>query len=97
MNPSTPQNSNTMNSDFLNKPLHTLTVGEFLELAKKATGISGLADVFGCSVTTAQRIKASGKIDRAITQTGRTIVIDAELALELANFNNRRKAQTRQQ
>ena len=58
---------------------------------------SGLADVFGCSVTTAQRIKSSGKIDRAITQTGRTIVIDAELALELANFNNRRKAQTRQQ
>ena len=33
---------------------------------------------------TANRIKKSGKIDKAITQIGRKIIIDAELALELA-------------
>jgi hypothetical protein len=33
---------------------------------------------------TANRIKQSGKIDKAITQIGRKIIVDAELALELA-------------
>ena len=33
---------------------------------------------------TANRIKKSGKIDKAITQIGRKIIVDAELALELA-------------
>ena len=39
---------------------------------------------FGCSIPTANRIKRSGIIDGAITQVGRKIVIDADLALELA-------------
>lgn len=47
-------------------------------------GISGIANLFGCSKPTANRIKKSGKIDRAITQLGRKIIVDAELALELA-------------
>ena len=47
-------------------------------------GLSGLARLFGCSLPTANRIKQSGKIDRAITQVGRKIIIDADLALELA-------------
>jgi len=47
-------------------------------------GIEGLAKVFGCSIPTANRIKKSGIIDAAITQVGRKIVVDAELALELA-------------
>ena len=47
-------------------------------------GLAGLARLFGCSLPTANRIKHSGKIDRAITQIGRKIIIDAELALELA-------------
>ncbi|MFR9553196.1 MAG: DUF3853 family protein [Rikenellaceae bacterium] len=47
-------------------------------------GILGLATLFGCSRQTANRIKKSGKIDRAITQIGRKIIVDAELALELA-------------
>lgn len=46
-------------------------------------GIDGLADLFGCSRPTAQRIKNSGVIDKAIYQVGRTITIDADLALEL--------------
>jgi hypothetical protein len=47
-------------------------------------GLSGLARLFGCSLPTANRIKQSGKIDRAITQVGRKIMVDADLALELA-------------
>lgn len=82
----------------LNKPLWQLTVGEFLELMEQIPtvtvdntpkekrlvyGISGIAQIFNCSMTTANRIKASGKIDRAISQCGRMITIDADLALEL--------------
>lgn len=48
-------------------------------------GISGIAQIFNCSLTTANRIKSSGRIDDAIVQNGRTIVIDADLALELYN------------
>lgn len=47
-------------------------------------GIVGIAKLFGCSMPTANRIKKSGKIDKAITQIGRKIIVDAELALELA-------------
>lgn len=78
-----------------------LTVGELMELletikttqqeATKAPekrfvyGIAGIAQIFNCSMTTANRIKASGRIDRAIKQNGRIIVVDADLALELYN------------
>ena len=47
-------------------------------------GIQGIADTFGCSIPTANHIKRSGVIDAAITQVGRKIVVDADLALELA-------------
>lgn len=46
-------------------------------------GLSGLSKLFGCSVSTAQRIKSSGILDSAIVQHGRLIVVDADLALEL--------------
>ncbi len=82
----------------LNKPLWQLTVGEFLELINQSPvvtvdntpkekrlvyGIAGIAQIFNCSMTTANRIKSSGKINQAISQTGRMIVVDADLALEL--------------
>ena len=51
---------------------------------KYVYGILGIARLFGCSLPTANRIKKSGKIDKAITQIGRKIIVDAELALELA-------------
>lgn len=74
-----------------------LTVGELMKILDKQKsvtvveqprkrlvyGIAGIAQLFNCSMTTANRIKASGKIDRAISQHGRTITVDAELALEL--------------
>ncbi|MDD6437901.1 MAG: DUF3853 family protein [Prevotella sp.] len=49
-----------------------------------AYGIHGIAETFGCSIPTANRIKKSGIIDAAITQVGRKIVVDVDLALELA-------------
>ena len=36
-------------------------------------GLAGIARLFGCSLPTANRIKQSGKIYRAITQVGRKI------------------------
>lgn len=51
-------------------------------------GLRGLASLFGCSIPTANRIKQSGKIDKAITQIGRKIIVDVELALELAGKKN---------
>lgn len=52
-----------------------------------AYGIAGIAQIFNCSLTTANRIKKSGVIDDAIHQSGRIIVTDIELALQL--FNNK--------
>ena len=52
-------------------------------------GLEGIRDLFGCSKSTAERIKQSGIIDKAIKQVKRTIVVDAELALEL--FGNSMK------
>ena len=50
---------------------------------KYVQGIKGIADLFGCSKSTAQRIKNSGIIDDAITQVQRKILVDADLALQL--------------
>lgn len=47
-------------------------------------GIEGIAQILGCSIPTANRIKKSGVIDDAITQIDRQIVIDGNLTLELA-------------
>lgn len=59
-------------------------------------GIQGIADTFHCSVPTANRIKKSGIIDAAITQVGRKIVIDKDLALQLvAEAKKNRKEELR--
>jgi hypothetical protein len=50
-------------------------------------GLAGLAKLFGCSTRAASTLKSSGKIDKAIIQDGRKIVIDADLALGLAGKN----------
>ena len=80
-------------------PLVLLTVGQLKEIIgvqqikvidntsmdkRYVYGIAGIAEIFGCSIPTANRIKASGKINKAITQLGRKIIIDVDLALELA-------------
>ncbi len=51
-------------------------------------GIDGLAKILGCSKTTAQTIKSSGILDKAIIQNGRKIIIDKEQALELFKQNS---------
>ena len=54
-------------------------------------GLDGICGLFGCSKSTAERIKQSGVIDAAISQVNRKIVVDAELALQL--FGNRMRVQ----
>ena len=82
-----------------NTPIVMLTVGQLkdvlrdiekkeVEVKKKyknfVYGLAGIAKLFDCSIPSAARIKASGKIDAAIKQIGRKIIVDADLALELA-------------
>ena len=72
----------------LDKKQAPAEIKEEPEKAKRLVyGISGIAQLFNCSMTTANRIKASGRIDEAITQHGRIIVVDADKALVL--FNNK--------
>lgn len=52
-------------------------------------GLSGIATLFGCSIPTASRLKSSRKIDAAISQVGRKIIVDAELALKLVKASNK--------
>lgn len=52
-------------------------------------GIQGICDLLGCSPATASRIKASGAIDSAISQIGNTIVVDADLAIDLLKVKKR--------
>lgn len=75
----------------------TLTVSELQEVVRSSVtevmqrptgpsyvyGSSGLADLLGVSIRHAQRIIASGMIDDAIFQNGRTLVIDSAEALRL--------------
>ena len=51
---------------------------------KYVYGILGIAKLFGCSLPTANRIKKSGKIDKAITQIGRKIMLMQNWLFELA-------------
>lgn len=53
-------------------------------------GLKGLAILLGRSKTTAARLKASGRIDAAITQVGALLIIDADLALKLAAGNKKK-------
>ncbi|WP_297984868.1 DUF3853 family protein [uncultured Chryseobacterium sp.] len=59
------------------------------ENKKLVYGIRGIANLFDCSIATANRIKKSGVIDDAIFQRNRTIVVDAEIALQLFKSNNK--------
>lgn len=77
-------------------PLWQISVGEFLELQHKNKadkryeyGLKGIAKIFGCSVSQANRIKGSGIIDEAIIQNGNIIIIETEKALQL--FGEKKK------
>lgn len=73
-----------------NTKISDLTVGELQALIREAMnaprtvrGIEGIAQIFGVSYSTAKRIKASGIIGKAITQSGNVIVTDVDRAREL--------------
>ncbi len=70
---------------------HTTSIKEISSEKRYVYGIAGICEIFGCSKPTAIRIKKSGRIDKAITQVGRKIVIDAELALQLAAIKSKPK------
>ena len=52
-------------------------------------GLAGLAKLLGVCKATASSIKSSGILDPAISQHGKVIVVDADLALELMKINKR--------
>lgn len=56
---------------------------------KHVYGIAGLAKLLGCSKNYAGILKRTGIFDEAISQNGRTIIIDSDLALKL--FNDHQK------
>ena len=64
-----------------------MTMEEYLEMKSRQEANKAL---FGCSTTTALRIKNSEWNRPAISQVGRKIVVDADLTLELANENTQR-------
>lgn len=69
--------------EVLNLPAPSVITEGKEEGRKFVYGITGIARLFGCSKTTANRIKKSGKLAPAIKQIGRKIIVDAELALQL--------------
>lgn len=50
-------------------------------LPRYVYGLNGIMQIFNCSKSTAARIRKSGKIDRAIRQYGKEIIIDTHIAL----------------
>lgn len=54
-------------------------------------GLQGIADLLGCSKATASRIKASGILDTAISQHGKVIVTDADLAIDIMKIRNQKR------
>lgn len=71
--------------DTLGEKLAEILSGDKESITKKnlVYGLAGLAKLLGCSISTAARIKKSGVLTGAIHQTGKVIVVDADLALDL--------------
>lgn len=53
-------------------------------------GLNGLKELFMCSTSTAWRIKNADWFRPALVQHGRHVLVDAEIAWELANKYSRR-------
>ena len=54
-------------------------------------GLKGIADFLHQSITTAWRLKKSGKYDAAISQRGRCIITDTDKLLELMRLDQASK------
>ena len=72
-----------------NSPKQEMAIVKLSE-NRQLTGLAGIAEIFSCSIATASRIKKSGIIDPAISQIGRTFVVDEAKALELAKLNKKK-------
>lgn len=57
-------------------------------------GLKGIEELFNVSHATAQKFK-DGILKDAVYQSGRTIVVDADKALELFNIRNWQKNRTK--
>lgn len=74
----------------------TISRSDYEALLRKASGpryvsgIEGLCEIFGCSKSTAKRIKKGGTINKAIHQQGRTFVTNVDLAVQLYGARNSR-------
>lgn len=60
---------------------------------KLVYGLEGLADFLHQSVTSAWRLKKTGKYNAAISQHGRCIITDTEKLLELMRLDHANKQQ----
>ena len=54
-------------------------------------GLKGICDLFNCSHSTAQHLK-DNVITEAVSQNGRKIIVDAELAVQLFQENKQKNA-----
>jgi len=72
-----------------NSPKQEMAIAKLNE-NRQLKGLAGIAEIFSCSIATASRIKKSGIIDPAISQIGRTFVVDEAKALELAKLNKKK-------
>ncbi len=72
-------------------PAPAVKTADYSNDGKYAYHLSGIAELFGCSRTTANRLKQSGRIDAAIVQVGNLIIVDKEKALTLAGMKKRTK------
>lgn len=69
---------------------------ELVEVKKHLVyGLAGICKLLGVCKTTACKIKNSGILDPAISQHGKVIVVDADLALELMKASNNAIRRTR--
>lgn len=65
------------------KPEQPIREPEPQEPERFVYGIKGLAELLGCSETTAQRQKSAGKFKGAVMQVGRKITVDVRKVHEI--------------
>lgn len=61
---------------------------EYPKLPPLVTGIKGLANILGISVSTISRMKADGVLDEAILQNGKTVIFDTYKVLDILRISN---------
>lgn len=64
------------------------SVSNYSKLPPFVTGIKGVAEVLGISVSTVNRMKADGVLDEAILQNGKTVIFDTYKVLEILRVSN---------